>query len=166
MARLRTSCEALCVRLLLVLVVAACGSRPPPSPPPPTTPDPEQPANPAPPPDAPVAEEPLDQNLDRLAERSVALYGEVVKAFDAAGESCSTASTKLGEITRAYADVITANAKVLHEGRHVQLKLALRRFDDQFQRAAKAIVQSKTVAACHEDEGFARALDELVGKRP
>jgi hypothetical protein len=157
------------VRLLLALIIVACGSKPPPAPPPPTPGSGSVEVPPPPPVDASTAaisEAPLDQDLDRLAERSVALYGEIVKAFEAAGESCATATVKLGEITRSYADVIAANAKVLHEGRHMQLKLALRRFDDQFQRAAKAIVQSKTVAACFKDEGFARALDELVGKRP
>lgn len=119
---------------------------------------------------APVADAPpagpLDQNLDRLAERSVALYGEIVKAFDATGENCAAAATKLDAINQTHADVIAANAKVLHEGREMQLKIALRRFDDQFQRFAKAIIQSKTIAACFQDVAFAKALEGLVGPRP
>lgn len=158
------------MRWLLFVSVIACGSKPPPAPPPPTPgSDGAIPTTPTTPPiDATPAPAPgpLDQNLDRLAERSVALYADVVKAFDAAGESCPTATTKLSEITRAHADVIAANAKVMHEGRGMQLKIALRRFDDQFQKSAKAIVHSKTLAACFQHEDFAKALDELVGKRP
>lgn len=119
---------------------------------------------------APVADAPpqgpLDQNLDRLAERSVALYGDVVRAFEAVRENCPAAATRLDELARTYADVIAANAKVLHEGREMQLKIALRRFDDQFQKAAKSIVQSKTIAACFQDAAFAKSLEGLVGPRP
>ena len=113
---------------------------------------------------APVG--PLDQNLDRLAERSVALYGDVVRAFDAAGENCAVAASKLDELTRTHADVIAANAKVLHEGREMQLKIALRRFDALFQASAKAIMQGKTIAACFQDAAFVKALEGLIGPRP
>lgn len=127
-----------------------------------------------PPPDAAVREPdpplpppgPLDHDLDRLAERSVALYGDIVRAFDNAAEDCPAATRRLDELTRSYADVIAANAKVLHEGRELQLKIALRRFDDQFQKAAKAIMQSKTIAACFQDAAFGKALEGLVGARP
>lgn len=150
-------------RWLLILVIA-CGPRSP-------SPLPNGGSGASPPiatpaDAAPAPTKPLDEDLDRLAERSVALYGEVVRAFDAAGENCPSATAKLGEITRTHADVIAANAKVLHEGREMSLKIALRRFDEQFQKAAKSIVQSKTVAACYQDDGFTKALDELVGKRP
>ncbi len=78
-------------------------------------------------PDAPpVPSGPLDRDLDRLAERSVALYGDIVKAFEAVRENCPAAATRLDELSRTYADVIAANAKVLHEGREMQLKIALR----------------------------------------
>jgi hypothetical protein len=141
------------VRLLLLLMFA-CGH--------PTT------NAPPPPKDAAVATipKPLDQDLDRLAERSVVLYDDVLGAFSAAGEDCAAASGKLDAIAKQHAEVIAANAKVLHEGRQMQLKLALRRFDERFQKAAQAIVQSKTIAACWQDPGFARALDQLVGPRP
>ncbi len=143
-----------------MLFVIACGPRAPAP-----LPVPGSGAPIAQPPDA-AAGGPLDQDLDRLAERSVALYVDIVRAFDAAGENCAAATAKLGEITRTHAEVIAANAKVLQEGREMALKIALRRFDDQFQKAAKAIIQSKTVATCYQDDGFTKALDELVGKRP
>lgn len=117
-------------------------------------------------PDAPVATGPLDQNLDRLAERSVALYADIAKMFEGVRDNCAIAATKLDELAKTYADVIAANAKVLAEGREMQLKIALRRFDDQFQKSAKAIMQSKTIATCFQDAAFGKALDGLVGPRP
>jgi hypothetical protein len=155
------------LRASLLVVILGCGGRQPP--PPPENGSAEVRVAPPPvdagvPVDAPVG--PLDQNLDRLAERSVTLYGEIVKAFDAAGENCGAAAGKLDQLTTTHAEVIAANAKVLHEGREMQLKIALRRFDDQFQRSAKAIVQSKTIAACFQDAAFAKALEGLVGPRP
>jgi ribosomal protein L18E len=115
---------------------------------------------------APVATGPLDQNLDRLAERSVALYADIAKMLEGVRENCAIAATKLDELAKTYADVIVANAKVLAEGREMQLKIALRRFDDQFQKSAKAIMQSKAIAACFQDPAFGKALDGLVGPRP
>jgi hypothetical protein len=109
---------------------------------------------------------PLDQDLNRLAERAVVLYDDVLGAFSAAGEDCAVAAAKLEAIAKQHAEVIAANAKVLHDGRQVQLKLALRRFDERFQKAAQAIVQSKTIAACSQDPSFVRSLDQLVGPRP
>ncbi len=152
---------------LLVVILGCGGPQPAPAAPEKGTPKPIAVA----PVDAGAPVEPaptglLDQNLDRLAERSVMLYGEIVKAFDAAGENCGTAASKLDQLTHTHAEVIAANAKVLHEGREMQLKIALRRFDDQFQKSAKAIVQSKTIAACFQDAGFAKALEGLVGPRP
>ena len=49
--------------------------------------------------------------------------------------------------------------------RHHLLPFA-RRFDDQFQKSAKAIMQSKAIAACFQDPAFGKALDGLVGPRP
>jgi hypothetical protein len=109
---------------------------------------------------------PLDQDLDRLAERSILLYDEIVAAFAAAGEDCGAAASKLDAITTKHAEVIAANAKVLHDGRQMQLKIALRRFDDRFHKAAQAIMHGKTVAACAEHPAFAKSLERLLGPRP
>lgn len=148
------------LRLTFVVIVGCGGRSANPivtTPPPPV--DAGAPVEPPPP-------GPLDQNLDRLAERSVTLYGEIATAFDAAGENCGVAATKLDQLTRAHAEVIAANLKVLDEGREMQLKIALRRFDEQFQKSAKAIIQSKTIAACFQDAAFVKALEGLVGPRP
>ena len=144
------------------MIALGCGGRPPAPPPPPpgagviATPE----AAPS------VPRGPLDRDLDRLAERSVALFSDVKRAFDTAGDNCAAAATKLDEVTRSYADVITANAKVLSEGREMQLKIALRRFDDQFNKAALAIMQSKTIAVCFENAPFAKAFEGLAGPKP
>jgi hypothetical protein len=146
------------VRWLLVSLIA-CGHPAPPS---------AGSASPPPPSDAAVAAVtgPLDRDLNRLAERSVDLYDDMLAAFSAAGEDCAAAVTKLDAIAIKHAEVIAANAKVLQDGRQVQLKIALRRFDERFQKAAQAIVQSKTLAACWQNPTFARSLDQLVGPRP
>jgi len=122
------------------------------------------PAAPAPAPDAGVpAAVPLDRDYPRLAERAVSLYDAVAEAFRAAGEDCARATSRLGELAAAYRDVVAANAKVLHEGRARELKQALARHGDQFDAAAKSIVESKTMARCSEDPAFTRAFDDLVG---
>ena len=119
-----------------------------------------------PPTDAAPDAAPLDRDLDRLAERSVKLYQDVVRTFEASGEDCAAAAVKLAELTKTYADVVAANAKVLHDGRAMSLKIALKRFDDQLDQAAKSIMQSKTLAACARDPAFARAFDALVAAPP
>lgn len=146
-------------RIACVAILATslgCGSRPPPSP----SGGAVQVA------DASVDAPPLDQDLPRLAARGVKLYEEVARAFEAAGEDCAAATAKLGALTKAYEDVVAANAKVLHEGRGMQLKLALRPYDAQFNAAAKAVMGAKTLPACSQDPAFARAFDELVGSPP
>jgi hypothetical protein len=61
-----------------------------------------------------------------------------------------------------FADVTAANAKVLHEGRARELKLALAKHDAKLDAAAKAIVGSQTMSKCTTDRAFTRAFDELV----
>lgn len=109
---------------------------------------------------------PLDRDLYRLAERSVKLYEDVARTFEAAGEDCAAAAGKLGELHQTYADVVTANATVLHEGRAQNLKVALKHYDDQLDAAARSIMKSKTLATCSSDEAFAHAFDLLVGAPP
>jgi hypothetical protein len=96
----------------------------------------------------------------------VKLFEEIVKVFDAAGEDCSTAATKLGELRATYGEVSAANTLVLREGRAAELKVALEPYDDRFEAAAKAIAGSRTMRACVSDGTFTRAFDELVGPPP
>jgi hypothetical protein len=109
---------------------------------------------------------PLDQDLPRLAERSLVMYQDVANAFAASGEDCSAAATKLGQLAGTYRDVVTANAKVLHEGRAKQLRAALEPHGDAFDSAARAIVQSPTMAKCSQDRAFEKAFDELLEAPP
>ncbi|MEJ7602430.1 MAG: hypothetical protein WKG01_31350 [Kofleriaceae bacterium] len=115
---------------------------------------------------APVDAPGLDQDLPRLAERSVKLYQEVQAAFTAAREDCAAAARALESLRERYADVVVANAKILHDGRAKQLRTALQPHEEQLDAAAKAIVQSPTLSACSQDEPFARAFDQLVGAPP
>jgi len=122
---------------------------------------------PAPPPDAATAEAPaLDRDLAQLAERAVKLYEAVAEAFRAAGTDCGQATAKLTGLSGVYRDVVAANAKILHEGRARELKQALARYGDQLDAAAKAIVDSPTLASCAEDPAFTRAFDDLVAAPP
>jgi hypothetical protein len=143
-------------RIACVAIIATslgCGSHPPPPP-----------GKTVQTMDAAVDAPPLDQDLPRLAARGVKLYEEVARAFEAAGEDCVAAAAKLGALTKTYEDVVAANAKVLHEGRGMQLKLALRPYDAQFNAAAKAVMSAKTLPACSQDPTFASAYNELVGR--
>jgi len=156
--------RVLCIALLL----AAC---PRPAP----TPDPRPPAGSgsgagsgsdvaAAAPDAPTGA--LDQDLPRLAARATKLYQEVAAAFGAAGEDCAAATAKLGVLQTDYADVIAANAKVLHDGRARELRAALEPHAAELDAAAKAIVDSKTMRRCSPDRAFADSFDKLVGAPP
>jgi len=121
----------------------------------------------APPADAaPADARPLDRDYARLAERAVVLYEAVAEAFHAAGQDCARATARLGELGGTYRDVVTANAKILHEGRARELKQALVQHGDRFDAAAKAIMESSTMARCFEDPGFTKAFDDLVGAPP
>jgi hypothetical protein len=108
----------------------------------------------------------LDRDYPRLAERAVQLYEAVAEAFRAAGQDCPQATQRLGGLAATYRDVVAANAKILHEGRARELKQALARHGDRFDAAAKAIVESPTMARCAEDPPFTKAFDDLVGAPP
>lgn len=124
-------------------------------------------APPAPPADAALTDaQALDRDYARLAERAVALYEAVAEAFRAARQDCARATARLGELGATYRDVVTANAKVLHEGRARELKQALDKHGDRFDAAAKAIMESSTMATCFEDSAFTKAFDDLVGAPP
>jgi hypothetical protein len=113
-----------------------------------------------------AAAKPLDEDLPRLATRSVALYQDLLKALTEAGADCAVATTKLNALVDDYADVIAANAKVLHAGRDrvKLLRAALEPHQDELDASAKAIVGSTTLATCHDDKPFAMAMDRLVGE--
>ena len=128
--------------------------------------EPVKPTQPTPPPDAPPAPVALDQDLPRLAERATKLYQEVAAAFAAAGENCTDATTRLSTLQKANADVIAANAKVLHDGRARALRMALEPHAEALDAAAKAIVDSKTMTKCSGDRTFTDTFDELVGAPP
>ena len=149
--------------LLLVMLLAAC---------PKPAPAPKQPPPPtggsgsaAPPPDA-APTGALDQDLPRLATRATKLYQEVAAAFTAAGEDCAAATSRLAALQTEYADVIAANAKVLHDGRARELRAALEPHAADLDAAAKAIVDSKTMKKCSPDRAFADSFDKLVGSPP
>ena len=139
-------------------VVAGCDRRPAPTPVPIQTVT----IDAAAPRDAPG----LDQDLPRLATRSLKLYEEVAAAFTASGEDCAAAATALGVLRERYLDVVTANEAILRDGRARELRTALAAYEEQFDAAAKAIVQSATLSACSQDGPFARAFDQLVGAPP
>jgi hypothetical protein len=156
------------MRGLLLILLVACGTKS--TPPVPPTPPPDA-AIDAPTaaiaPDAPPASaSPLDRDLPRLAQRSVALYEAVVATFRTAGADCAAATKRLGELRTEYADVTAANAKVLHEGRARDLKAALVPFDDKLDAAAREIVGSQTMSKCTSDRAFTRSFDDLVGAPP
>lgn len=143
------------MRCLVLVIVAACGTTPAPPP-----------KNGSASGDAAVESSALDQDLPRLATRSLALFTDLAKAFEAAGENCEAATAKLGELTKQYADVVAANAKIKHEGRDLQLKLALRQHEPELDAAAKSIMSSKTLPACAENPAFQKAFDDLRGAPP
>src|ERR1051325_1583733 len=152
------------LRVIWVAIYVAAGalacsgrsSGPPPAPPAPR----------AVPVDAAVDAVPLDQDLARLADRSLGLYQDIARAFSAAGQDCAAATARLHELTGRYRDVVVANAKVLHDGRAKELRAALDPKSDAFDAAAAAVVQSPTMSRCAQDRGFAKAFDELVAPPP
>jgi hypothetical protein len=109
---------------------------------------------------------PLDQDLEGLAQRSLAMYRDIAKAFAESGEDCKAATARLGRLAGEYRDVTTANTKVLQDGRAKQLQAALDHHGDDFDRAARTVMQSPTMSRCGQDRAFARAFDELLEAPP
>ncbi|MBL0219957.1 MAG: hypothetical protein IPQ07_39585 [Myxococcales bacterium] len=144
----------------IALVLVACGAPAP-------VPAPRSPT--APPPSATIdagTPLPLDRDLALLAQRSTRLYQDVVAVFASAGGDCAAATAKLGGLQTTYADVVAANAKVLHDGRARELRAALEPHADALDAAAKAIVGSPTMSKCSPDHAFTDAFDNLVGAPP
>jgi hypothetical protein len=160
----------------IAAVLAACSGRgpgpvasPAPAAAPPAAPRPAAaPVSPAPaaPPAAPApaaaAAAPLDQDLPRLVERALAMYRDVAGALAASGTDCAAASARLRELSERYRDVVTANAKVLRDGRARQLRAALESHGDEFDAAAQAVVGSPAMAKCAPDPAFSKAFDDLL----
>jgi len=147
------------LRVMWIAAALACSGRtsgPPPAPP----------VVHAAPADAAVDAAPLDQDLPRLAERSLGLYQDIAKAFAASGEDCSAAGVRLRELTERYRDVTAANAKVLRDGRAKELRAALDPHNDELDAAASAVMKSPTMSRCAKDREFARAFDDLVASPP
>jgi hypothetical protein len=109
---------------------------------------------------------PLDQDLPQLAQRSLAMYQDVAKAFAASGEDCAAAAGRLGQLAGIYHDVALANAKVLRDGRARQLQAALDPHGEAFDDAARAIMQSPTMSKCAQTPAFAKAFDALLEAPP
>lgn len=139
----------------ITAVLAACSGR---APGPAAPPAAVAPADASPPADA----APLDQDLPRLVERSLAMYRDVAGALAASGNDCAAASARLRELSERYRDVVSANAKVLRDGRARQLRAALEQHGDEFDAAAQAVVQSPAMAKCAPDPAFGKAFDELL----
>ncbi|MEO8843916.1 MAG: hypothetical protein ABI591_17285 [Kofleriaceae bacterium] len=119
-------------------------------------------------PDAPVA---LDDDLDRLAELSTRMYQAIAKVLGEPSTAphdgdCAAVAAKLDAITHDDAEVIAANAKVLHAGHpKIQaLKTALEPHQAELDAAAQTIGASQTMKTCSSDPAFEKATDRLLGE--
>jgi hypothetical protein len=104
---------------------------------------------------------PLDQDLPKLVERSLALYRDVAAAFDSSGRDCESAISKLHQLSGTYHNVVVANAKVMHDGRATELRTALEPHDAELSAAAGTMVNTVTMRTCTADPQFGRAMDAL-----
>lgn len=106
----------------------------------------------------------LEDDLPRLAERAVKFYADWQQIM-AETSDCAAAATKITALADANADFITANAHVMRAGHDkvVQLRAALEPHAAELDASAKAIVQSPTMAACHDNAAFAHAIDRIQG---
>jgi len=113
--------------------------------------------------DAPRA---LEDDLPRLAARSVELYQDWRRALDEVGPDCAAATARINALAERYADVIAANARVLRAGRDKvkQLRAALEPHEAELDEAAKAIAQSPVMTSCSSDAGFQRAVERIGGE--
>lgn len=127
--------------------------------------EPVKPTLPIAPPDA-APTLALDQDLPRLAERSTKLYQDIAAAFATAGANCPAATAQLRALQQANADVVTAVAKVLHDGRAREMRAALELHQETLGAAAKAIASSSTMMTCESDRAFTDTFDDLIGAPP
>ena len=148
------------LRWLLIAVLASCGHAPPAGPETGGThATPTPPADAAPPPG-------LDDDLPKLAERSTALYEQLAKVLGPPATDCAAVTRELDKVATDNADVLAANARVLHAGHDKiqRLKAAIEPHQDALDAAAKTISESQTMKTCAEDAGFAKAIDRLLGE--
>ncbi|CAN5805709.1 hypothetical protein BH11MYX2_BH11MYX2_33680 [soil metagenome] len=145
------------MRLVALVLLAACGSTQAPTS---TTPPPGPTVAPA-----PAGPAPLDENLPVLATRATQLYQSVAKLLTA-NTDCLQATAQLAELDAANADVVAANEKVLHDGRAKELRAALEPHATDLDAAAKEIVAAPLMGACSQDRAFTDAFDQLVGAPP
>lgn len=103
----------------------------------------------------------LDQDLARLAERSLVMYRDIAQALAGEGD-CAAASARLRALAAAHRDVVTVTAQVLQDGRAAELRAALAPHGAALDRAARAIMTSATMSSCAQDPPFAQAFDELI----
>jgi len=145
-------------RWMVLAIIMGCGHA---APPPPASPAPVGTTHAAPI-DAPPA---LEDDLPRLAERAVKFYADWQHAMEEANSDCAAAATKIGALADANADFIAANARIMHAGHDkvVQLRAALEPHAPELDASAKAIEQSPTMAACHDNASFAHAIDRIQG---
>jgi hypothetical protein len=150
------------VRLLVIaaLVGVGCGHAAPTS----TEPGASHGATGSAAPDA--APRSLDDDLGRLAERSLEMYQAIAKLLGEPSTDCVGVAAKLDAITQANTDVIAANAKVLHAGHEKikQLKAALEPHQADLDAAAQTIGASRTMKTCSTDPAFNKATDRLLGE--
>jgi hypothetical protein len=121
---------------------------------------------PAPDSHADAAPRSLDDDLGKLAERSVAMYQAIAKLLGEPSSDCAGVAAKLDVITQDNADVIAANAKVLHAGHEKiqQLKAALEPHQAELDAAAQTIGGSQTMKTCSSNAAFSKATDRLLGE--
>jgi len=114
-------------------------------------------------PDAPVA---LDDDPVRLATLSTQMYQAIAKVLAEPSTDCAAVAATLDAIFRDAAEVITANAKVLHAGHHkIQaLKAALEPHQAELDATAQTIGGSQTMKTCSSDPAFEQAIDRLLGE--
>lgn len=114
-------------------------------------------------PDAPVA---LEDDLPRLAARSTQMYQAIAKVLGEASTDCAAVAAKLDTIIHDDAEIIAANAKVLHAGHpKIQaLKAALEPHQAELDASAQTIGASQTLKTCANDPAFGKATDRLLGE--
>jgi len=109
----------------------------------------------------------LDDDLGKLAERSLAMYQAIAKLLAEPSTDCAGVAAKLDAITQTNADVIAANAKVLHAGHEKiqQLKAALEPHQADLDAAAQTIGASQAMKTCSSNAAFGKAADRLLGEQ-